>query len=69
MCWVVPPVLIKIHRRWLLLAILGGVLLLLASTSLFLMLRPTTPAAATRPAPCRKPGAAHGSATSRWAGF
>ena len=50
MCWVVPPVLINVHRRWLLPAILGGAVLLLASTGLFLMLRPTAPAAATRPA-------------------
>jgi hypothetical protein len=41
--------LINVHRRWLLPAIFGGVLLLLASTGLFLMLHPTTPAAATRP--------------------
>jgi hypothetical protein len=51
----VPPALINVHRRWLLPAILGGVLLLLAGTGLFLMLRPTTPAAATRPAPSSEP--------------
>jgi len=54
-CWVVPPVLINVHRRWLLPAILGGAILLLASTGLFLMLRPTAPAAATRPVPSSEP--------------
>ena len=50
-----PLVLINVHRRWLLPAILGGVVLLLASTGLFLMLRLTAPAAATRPVPSSGP--------------
>lgn len=41
MCWVVLRVMIKAHRRWLLPAILGCAVLLLASTGLFLLLHPT----------------------------
>jgi hypothetical protein len=51
----VPLFLIKIHRRWLLPAIIGGAVLLLATTGLFLMLRPSEPAAASRPMPSNEP--------------
>ena len=55
MCWVVLRVMIKAHRRWLLPAILGCAVLLLAGTGLFLLLHPTAPATTTQPDPFPTP--------------
>ena len=57
MVLVVLPHMINTHRRWSLLVILGSVVLLLAGTGLFLIVRPAARAAAPPASPFSEPPA------------